>query len=160
MEDIESITPQELETIVSTYCERFYPQAMRQTLAALQYTTEAEITNLLQTPMALKKMIERAGTDPIFEPPTLSHLAPLRGGTHPFRNKCPDYPQTSPLTWTQHHHLHIPNKYGYDSDNAHHHSHAAHRSTSGRPCFWPTQNLQRQRHTQQYDTHGPGDSRT
>ena len=98
MDDIESIMPQELETIVSTYCERFYPNVTRQTLASLRYTTEAEITNILRTPMALKRILEWAGTDPIFEPPTLSPLTPPRETrTQPETTKLTTHKPVHPL---------------------------------------------------------------
>jgi hypothetical protein len=47
---------------------------MKQTLEALQHTTEKEIKQILQTPMALRKMIERTGIELKFNPPTISKL--------------------------------------------------------------------------------------
>jgi hypothetical protein len=78
MDDIEAITPQELKTIIATYCERFYPQATRQSLKPLQNITEEEIRQILQTTMALRKMIVKAGIELTFNPPTISDLISQR----------------------------------------------------------------------------------
>jgi hypothetical protein len=91
MEDIESIMPQELKTIIVTYCERFYPQATKQTLEALQHTTEEEINQILQTPMALRKMIKRTGIEFKFNPPTISKLTtPRREASTQSKTSNPD----------------------------------------------------------------------
>ena len=47
MDDIDSLTAQESEMIMTTYCERFYPQVPKQTIAELQNSTDKEIRQML-----------------------------------------------------------------------------------------------------------------
>jgi hypothetical protein len=47
MDDIDSLTAQESEMIMTTYCERFYPQVTKQTIAELQNSTDKEIRQML-----------------------------------------------------------------------------------------------------------------
>jgi hypothetical protein len=49
-DDIDSLTPQEIEYIMTTFCERFYPQVTKPIIEELLNSTEEEIRQMLQSP--------------------------------------------------------------------------------------------------------------
>jgi hypothetical protein len=77
MDDTDLLTPQEIDTIITNYCERFYPQVSKKEISNLTITTEEEITQVLRTPHGLAQMLEnKAGIQPKFDPPFISRMTP------------------------------------------------------------------------------------
>ena len=72
MDDVDLLTPQEIDTIITTFCERFYPQITKKDISNLTINTEEEITRALRTPGGLSHMLKETGAQPKFEPPFIS----------------------------------------------------------------------------------------
>jgi hypothetical protein len=104
------------------YCEHFYPQVTKQTIKELQHLTEEEIKQMLQTPMALQKMVEKTGIKLKFNPPTTDHIKPDSIQTRIERPIKQQQPNTNNRTRPQN--TQIPNNGGKDSGSTHQHQQA------------------------------------
>jgi hypothetical protein len=72
MDDVDLLTPQEINTIITTFCERFCPQVTKKDISNLTIHTEEEITRALRTPGGLSHMLKETGAQPKLEPPIIS----------------------------------------------------------------------------------------
>ncbi len=73
-DDINSLTPQEIKYIMTTFCERFYPQVTKPIIQEPLNSTEEEIRQMLQSPHTIQNKIEKNGHKIDFNPPFVSIL--------------------------------------------------------------------------------------
>jgi hypothetical protein len=78
MDDTNLLTPQEIDTIIANYCERFYPQVSKKEISNLAITTEEEIIQALRAPYGLAQMLKKTGIQPKFDPPFISRMTPSK----------------------------------------------------------------------------------
>jgi hypothetical protein len=52
-DDIDSLSPQDVKYIMTTYCERFYPQATKAMIKELTNSPNEEIKQMMQTPQTI-----------------------------------------------------------------------------------------------------------
>ncbi len=73
-DDINSLSPQEVEYIMTTYCERFYLQSTKAMIKELKNSPDEEIKQMMQTPQTIQATITKNGHKIDFNPIFVSIL--------------------------------------------------------------------------------------